>query len=148
MRGPEPLVPEDALHRADEVRAERGRALMLNADKPGYSERWTYDARQYDVVADAILRAMDLLEREDGTVLLKDVVSFVQGELGDHELFPSGRMTNATRYVKVDLEARVGIPSTTAGVSRWLMRTRCKRRPRATSWTRPGCTASCAPSRP
>lgn len=106
VRGPQPLVPEEALDRADVVRAEDGRALMLNANKPGYSERWTYDARQYDVVADAILRAMALLERDDGTVLLKDVVAFVQEELGDHELFPSGRLTNATRYVKVDLEAR------------------------------------------
>lgn len=106
LRGPRPLVPDDALDRADAVRAEKGRALMLNANKPGYSERWTYDAAQYDAVADAILVAMDLHERDDGTVLLKDVVAFVQDQMGEHELFPSGRMTNATRYVKVDLEAR------------------------------------------
>lgn len=106
VRGRHPLVPNDALDRAEQVRAETGRALMLNANKPGYSERWTYDGEQYDAVAQAILSAMDRLAREDGTVLLKDVVAFVQDQLGNHELFPSGRMTNAARYVKVDLEAR------------------------------------------
>lgn len=106
MRGPRPLVPDTALERADRVRAETGRALMLNANKPDYSERWTYDADQYDAVAECILVAMDLLIDDDGVVLLKDVVAFVQRELEDHVLFPSGKMTNATRYVKVDLEAR------------------------------------------
>lgn len=100
------MVPEEALDRADAVRAEKGRALMLNANKPNYSERWTYDASQYDAVAACILDAMEIVARDDGTALLKDVVAFVQRELGDDPLFPSGKMTNATRYVKVDLEAR------------------------------------------
>ena len=67
---------------------------------------WTYDARQYDLVAEQILLACDAIADAGGTVLLRDVVAFVQDRLHDHPAFPSGRLTNATRYVAADLQAR------------------------------------------
>ena len=42
---------------------------------------------------------------EDG-ILLKDLVAMAQERLGDHELFPGGRLRNYVTYTKVDLEAR------------------------------------------
>ena len=85
---------------------QRGRALILNANKPGYSEAFTIEAEQYRLVRDAIFDAIDTLSDDDGEVRLQQVVQFVQAELGSHERFPKGRMTNYTRYTKVDLEAR------------------------------------------
>ena len=81
-----------------------GRALILNANKPGYSEAFTISSEQYTLVRDAIFAGIEA--SGGGTVLLKDVVAFVQAELGDHAAFPNGRMTNYTRYTKTDLEAR------------------------------------------
>ena len=99
------LVPSDALDRSD-VRRRNGRALLLNANKPGYSERFTIQVEQYDLVAAAVFEAATLCADANGEILLKDVVAHVQGKLEKHSLFPSGRLTNMTRYVKVDLEAR------------------------------------------
>lgn len=80
------------------------RVEMLAAD--GTPLDWTYDRAQYDLVAEQVLVAADALEDDDGTVLLKDVVAFVQAQLEAHPAFPSGRLTNATRYVAADLQGR------------------------------------------
>lgn len=84
----------------------RGRALILNANKPNYSEAFTIEAAQYAVIRDAILDAVDRLHDEKGEVKLEAIRKHVQSALGSHPLFPKGRMTNYTRYVKTDLEAR------------------------------------------
>lgn len=99
------LVPPEALARAAARRAE-GRALLLNANKPGYSERFTIEAEQYDLVVDALMAGAAALMDDDGEVLLKELVAHVQATLEAHPRFPSGRLTNFARYVKVDLEAR------------------------------------------
>lgn len=101
----EVLVPVEALERAADRWAE-GRALLLNANKPGYSERFTIDSGQYELLVDAILRSSETLANDRGEVRLKDIVATVQLELQDHPKFPGGRLTNYVRYVKVDLEAR------------------------------------------
>lgn len=99
-------LSKDVQARVAEAWRERGRALVLNANKPGYSEAFTIEAEQYTLLRDAILRAVDLFADDEGEALLKDVVAFVQETLGDHARFPKGRMTNYTRYTKTDLEAR------------------------------------------
>ncbi|MEN0066759.1 MAG: hypothetical protein AAGA48_31800 [Myxococcota bacterium] len=99
-------------HLAPDVQARvaeawlRGRALILNANKPGYSEAFTIAAEQYVLLRQVILDAVDSLADDDGEVLLKSVVAMTQAELGDHPAFPTGRTTNYTRYTKTDLEAR------------------------------------------
>lgn len=100
-----PLVPVEALERARARRAE-GRALLLNGNKPGYSERFTIEVEQYDLLVEAILEAAEQHANERGETLLQDIVASVQARLGSHAAFPKGRMTNFTRYAKVDLEAR------------------------------------------
>lgn len=80
----------------------QGRALILNANKPGYSEAFTIEAEQYRLVRRAILEALGAGDE----VLLKEVVAYVQTQLGAHKLFPKGRMTNYARYTKTDMEAR------------------------------------------
>lgn len=80
------------------------RVEILGAD--GRPLGWTYDARQYDLVAEQVRLACEVLADDGGTVLLKDVVAFVQSRLQDHPAFPSGRLTNATRYVMADLRGR------------------------------------------
>ena len=82
------------------------RALILNANKPGYSEAFTIEAEQYTLIRTAIFQAIELFQNENGETLLKDIVKFVQENLGNHARFPKGRMTNYTRYTKTDLEAR------------------------------------------
>lgn len=77
---------------------------MLSAD--GTRLGWTYDAEQYALVRDRVLEAVDAFAGPDGLALLKDVVAHVQDQLGDHPRFPSGRMTNAARYVAADLQGR------------------------------------------
>jgi hypothetical protein len=67
---------------------------------------WTYDAAQYALVRDAILRGLDVHAEPNGSAFLKDLVAFVQDQLGDHPQFPSRRMTNAARYVAADLQGR------------------------------------------
>ena len=57
-------------------------------------------------MAEQILLAGDAIADAGGTVLLRDVVAFVQDRLHDHPACPSGRLTNATRYVAADLQAR------------------------------------------
>ena len=84
----------------------RGRALILNANKPDYSEAFTIEAEQYVLLRDCILTALDASASDRGEALLKDVVAITQSTLGTHARFPTGRLTNYTRYVKTDLEAR------------------------------------------
>ncbi|MEM6291629.1 MAG: hypothetical protein AAGA54_10200 [Myxococcota bacterium] len=84
----------------------KGRALILNANKPNYSEAFTIEAKQYAALRTCILEAVDAMADDDGQTLLKDVVAAVQDTLGADPLFPKGRMTNYTRYTKTDLEAR------------------------------------------
>jgi|GEM_PF-4566054 len=84
----------------------RGRALVLNAHKPSYSEAFTIEAEQYVLLRGAILEAARAFASPEGEVLLKDIVAFVQHRLETHPRFPTGRLTNYTRYTKVDLEAR------------------------------------------
>lgn len=83
-----------------------GRALILNANKPGYSEAFSIEAEQYVLLRDCILNAVESLTRDSDEALLKDVVAISQSTLGRNARFPKGRMTNYTRYVKTDLEAR------------------------------------------
>ena len=80
------------------------RVEMHGAD--GAPLGWTYDEEQYALVREEARRAIDALGDVDGVVALKDVVAFVQDRLGDHAAFPSGRFTNATRYVVADLVGR------------------------------------------
>ena len=84
----------------------RGRALILNANKPGYSEAFTVEQQQYVLVRAALYRALDELADDRGELTLKSATAFVQAALGSHPRFPKGRMTNYTRYIKTDLEAR------------------------------------------
>lgn len=98
-------LPPDVQGRVAEAWS-RGRALILNANKPGYSEAFTIEAEQYTLVRQAILDAIDEVADDAGQALLKDIVASVQAELGHHPRFPKGRMTNYTRYVKTDMEAR------------------------------------------
>ncbi|MEO1228510.1 MAG: hypothetical protein AAFZ18_06375 [Myxococcota bacterium] len=80
----------------------RGRALILNAHKPGYSEAFTISCEQYRELRAGILRELSGSQE----VLLKHVTATIQEALGGSPLFPKGRMTNYVRYVKTDLEAR------------------------------------------
>ena len=106
------LSPAARSHLAADVKVRvgeawaQGRALILNANKPNYSEAFTIEAEQYAALRTAILEAVDAMADDDGQTLLKDVVAAVQETLGTHALFPKGRMTNYTRYTKTDLEAR------------------------------------------
>jgi uncharacterized protein DUF6958 len=97
-------VPQSALDtdRADRL---RGRVRMLNGSLEGGMESWTLPVEQWELVRDVILELVEDADPQDG-VLLKLVVSTVQARLGDHPAFPGGRLTNFTRYVKVDLEGR------------------------------------------
>ena len=98
-------LPEDVQERVAEA-WERGRALMLNANKEGYSEAFTIEAEQYVLLRSAIFEAMERVADSNGEVLLMDIQWHVQESLGTHARFPKGRMTNYTRYTKVDMEAR------------------------------------------
>ncbi len=93
-------VPEAAL-RADREARARGRVEILNATRPGGMDGWTMDGRQYE-----LLRELILDEVRGNGVLLKDLVAVAQERLGEHELFPGGRLRNYVTYTKVDLEAR------------------------------------------
>lgn len=98
-------LPDEVQARVHEAWS-RGRALMLNANKPGYSEAFTIEAEQYTLLRGAILEAIGALADARGEVRLEDVRAFVQEALGQHARFPGGRLTNYVRYTKVDLEAR------------------------------------------
>lgn len=91
---------------ADEVARQRGRVEVFNATRPGGLDGWTMDVEQYELVRELLLRHAAERAADDGTVLLKDVTARIQEDLGSHPAFPSGRLTNYVRYVKVDLEAR------------------------------------------
>lgn len=78
---------------------------MLNGALEGGMESWTLPLEQWQLVRDVILEAIDDGDPDSG-VLLKEVVATVQARLGISPAFPRGRLTNFTRYVKVDLEAR------------------------------------------
>ncbi|MEM9492342.1 MAG: hypothetical protein AAGC55_24560 [Myxococcota bacterium] len=84
----------------------RGRALILNANKPSYSEAFTVQCDQYRAVRTAIFDIVDSRADVAGEVALKTIVAAVQDRLGSSPLFPHGRMTNYARYIKVDMEAR------------------------------------------
>lgn len=79
---------------------------MLNANKPGYSEAFTIEAEQYQLLRSAILEAIAGGADERGEVRLMDVLAYAQEKLGGHPRFPGGRLTNYVRYTKVDMEAR------------------------------------------
>jgi hypothetical protein len=78
---------------------------MLNGALEGGMESWTLPIEQWQLVRDVILEVVDDADPEEG-VLLKAVVATVQARLGSHPAFPGGRLTNFTRYIKVDLEGR------------------------------------------
>ncbi|MGQ7295579.1 DUF6958 family protein [Quadrisphaera sp. KR29] len=97
------LVPPSAWA-ADEQARARGRVAVFNAGRPGGLDGWTMDARQYAALRELILEV--LAEAGPDGVLLKDLVARTQAELGEHELFPKGRLRNYCTFTKVDLEAR------------------------------------------
>lgn len=99
-------VPAAALEADRRARRDRGRAEILNATRPGGMDGWTMDLRQYELLRRLIL---DEIARTRDGVLLKDLVTTAQERLGDHELFPGGRLRNYVTYTKVDLEARCEI---------------------------------------
>lgn len=68
-------------------------------------ESWTLPTEQWELVRDVILDVLDDGDPVLG-VLLKSVVTTVQARLESHPAFPGGRLTNFTRYIKVDLEGR------------------------------------------
>lgn len=80
------------------------RVSILGAD--GKPLGWTYDGEQYRLVRESVLDAMAALADDSGVVPLKDVVAYTQDRLGADPLFPSGRLTNAVRYVAADLRGR------------------------------------------
>lgn len=116
-------VPDDAWELDAETRAERGRVQIFNATRPGGLDGWTMDLAQYEAVRELILEVVDDDAGPDGTVKLQHVVDVAQERLGDHELFPKGRLTNDVRYTKTDLEARCEIEripgSSPQRITRW-----------------------------
>ena len=97
-------VPPSALA-TDERDRLRGRVRMLNGALEAGMESWTLPLEQWELVRDVILEVVDDADPETGA-LLKTVVATTQARLGSHPAFPGGRLTNFTRYVKVDLEGR------------------------------------------
>lgn len=91
---------------ADAEARTRGRVVMFNAVKPGGMENWTMAVEQYELMRAHILHMID---GEDGTILLKDVVAAAQDRYSTHPLFPKGRVRNYCIFTKVDLEARCEI---------------------------------------
>jgi len=107
-------VPQSALD-TDRQDRLRGRVRMLNGALEGGMESWTLPLEQWELVCDVILEVVDDADPEEG-VLLKAVVATVQARLGSHPAFPGGRLTNFTRYIKVDLEGR-GVLEVVPGAS-------------------------------
>jgi hypothetical protein len=101
-------VPEQAWH-ADSVARERGRVQIFNATRPGGLDGWTMDLAQYEVMRAHILQMLDDHAREDGSILLREVVDAAQDRYATHPLFPGGRVRNYCTFTKVDLEARCEI---------------------------------------
>ncbi|MFN7148996.1 MAG: DUF6958 family protein [Microthrixaceae bacterium] len=102
-------VPEAAWAKDADSRQTKSRVEIFNATRPGGLDGWTMDADQYQAVHDLILETIDQDADDDGTVRLQNVVDTIQSVLGDHELFPKGRLTNYVRYTKTDMEARCEI---------------------------------------
>lgn len=98
-------VPE-AAWAADAKARERGRVEIFNADRPGGMDGWTMDERQYELMKAHVLHMIDEESDDDGTILLKDVVTAAQERYASHDLFPNGRVRNYCTFTKVDLEAR------------------------------------------
>ena len=107
-------VPQSALD-TDRQDRLRGRVRLLNGALEGGMESWTLPLEQWELVCDVILEVVDDADVEEG-VSLKAVVATVQARLGQHPAFPGGRLTNFTRYIKVDLEAR-GVLEVVPGAS-------------------------------
>jgi hypothetical protein len=105
-------VPVSALE-TDQRHRLRGRVRLLNGSLEGGMESWTLPLQQWELVRDVILEVVDDGDPDTG-VLLKSVVGAVQARLEDHPAFPGGRLTNFTRYIKVDLEGR-GLLEVVAG---------------------------------
>jgi hypothetical protein len=97
-------VPQSVLD-TDQQDRLRGRVRMLNGALEGGMESWTLPVQQWELVRDVILEVVDDADPEEG-VLLKAVVATVQARLGSHPAFPGGRLTDFSRYVRVDLEGR------------------------------------------
>jgi hypothetical protein len=79
---------------------------MFNATRPAGLDGWTMNLQQYTLMREHILTMLEDDCDEDGTVLLKDLVSAAQDRYGNHRAFPGGRLRNYCTYTKVDLEAR------------------------------------------
>jgi hypothetical protein len=101
-------VPDEAWA-ADRLARKRGRVEMFNAIRPGGLDRWTMDARQYELMREHILAMIDAFADEDGSIPLKMVVTAAQERYATHPLFPKGRVRNYCTFTKVDLEARCEI---------------------------------------
>lgn len=116
-------VPQEAWDRDAATRASTGRVEIFNATRPGGLDGWTMDAGQYQLVHDLILEVLDDDSDDDGTVALQHVVEVAHERLGDHELFPNGRLTNYVRYTKTDMEARCEVEripgSSPQRITRW-----------------------------
>ena len=116
-------VPDTAWDADERARSEQGRVQIFNATRPGGLDGWTMDLDQYQAVHDLILEIIDDHADVDGTIRLQTVVDTVQEHLGNHELFPKGRLTNYVRYTKTDMEARCEIEriprSSPQRISRW-----------------------------
>ena len=116
-------VPAEAWDLDRETRATERRVQVFNATRPGGLDGWTMDIHQYEAVRALILELVDDEAGPDGTIRLQTVVETIQDRLGDHELFPNGRLTNYVRYTKTDLEARCEIEriprSAPQRITRW-----------------------------
>jgi hypothetical protein len=80
-----------------------GRRRLRSAVRDDGYETWTIAGEQYVVLRAFILDTIEDLDDGDG-VLLKDLISVAEIQLSGHPSFPSGRLTNWIRFVKVDLE--------------------------------------------
>jgi hypothetical protein len=78
---------------------------MLNGALEGGMESWTLPVEQWELIREVILDVVDDADPHQGA-LLQTIVTTAQARLGDHPAFPGRRLTNVTRYVKVDLEGR------------------------------------------
>ena len=78
---------------------------MLNGALEGGMESWTLPVEQWELIREVILDVIDDADPHEGA-LLQTIVTTAQARLGNHPAFPGRRLTNFTRYVKVDLEGR------------------------------------------
>lgn len=117
-------VPASAWQ-ADEAARARGRVVIFNAARPGGLDGgWTMDERIWTLMREHVLRTIDDLADDDGTVALSTVVDLAQQRYGQHELFPKGRVRNCATFVKVDLEARCEVERVPGSAPQRIMRWR------------------------